>query len=102
MSQAIGSLASGPNSHHSPVMAWDEDLDTTGMKCPLPVLKARKRLNGMQPGAVLRLTTTDPMAVIDVPHFCAEAGHELISREVVADGHVWLLRRTAVAAAEND
>jgi len=83
-------------------MAWDEDLDTTGMKCPLPVLKARKRLNGMQPGTVLRLTTTDPMAVIDVPHFCAEAGHELISREVVADGHVWLLRRTAVAAAEND
>lgn len=83
-------------------MAWDEDLDTTGMKCPLPVLKARKRLNGMRPGAVLRLKTTDPMAAIDVPHFCTEAGHELISREVVADGHVWLLRRTAVAAAEND
>ena len=44
-----------------------------------PCLKARKRLSGMAPGGVLRLIATDPAAVIDVPHFCAEAGHELIS-----------------------
>ena len=43
-------------------------LDAIGLLCPLPVLKARKRLLTMQPGAVLRLVATDPAAVIDVPH----------------------------------
>ncbi|MCB2104347.1 MAG: sulfurtransferase TusA family protein, partial [Rhodobacteraceae bacterium] len=59
-------------------MEWDQEIDATGLLCPLPVLKARKRLAGMTPGAVLRLVSTDPAAVIDVPHFCAEAGHVLL------------------------
>ncbi len=53
----------------------DEDLDCADLLCPLPVLKARKRLMAMQAGAVLRVTTTDPMAIIDLPHFCRQAGH---------------------------
>ena len=51
-------------------MKWDDTLDASGLLCPLPVLKARKRLKGMAPGAVLRLIATDPAAVVDVPHFC--------------------------------
>jgi tRNA 2-thiouridine synthesizing protein A len=78
-------------------MTWDEELDATGMLCPLPVLKARKRLRGMAPGAVLRLLATDPAAVVDVPHFCAEAGHDLLGVEDLrdrADGaQVYLIRR---------
>jgi tRNA 2-thiouridine synthesizing protein A len=66
-------------------MTWDEELDATGMLCPLPVLKARKRLRGMAPGAVLRLLATDPAAVVDVPHFCAEAGHDLLGVEDLPD-----------------
>ena len=59
-------------------MVWDEELDALGLLCPLPVLKARKRLIGMVDKAVLQLITDDPAAVIDVPHFCKESGHKLI------------------------
>ncbi|WP_375543293.1 sulfurtransferase TusA family protein [Aliiroseovarius crassostreae] len=59
-------------------MTYDETLDAIGLLCPLPVLKARKRLKSMQNGQVLRLEATDPAAVIDVPHFCAEQGHEFL------------------------
>ena len=57
----------------------DEELDVSGYQCPLPVLKAKRRLETMAPGSVLRLISTDPAAVIDVAHFCKEQGHELLS-----------------------
>lgn len=57
----------------------DDDLDCEHLLCPLPVLRARKRLLGMQKGAVLALRATDKMAMVDIPHFCAEAGHRLLS-----------------------
>lgn len=75
-------------------MIWDDEIDATGLLCPLPVLKARKRLKAMLPGAVLRLVATDPAAVIDVPHFCAESGHCLISAETEAGPQIYLIRRT--------
>jgi len=55
------------------------ELDARGLLCPLPVLKARKRIAALPSGAVLRILTTDPAAVLDVPHFCAEAGHAVIA-----------------------
>lgn len=62
------------------------DLDTCGLLCPLPVLKARKSLKGLAPGARLRLIADDPAAQIDVPHFCAEQGHILVSEDQDQDG----------------
>lgn len=62
-------------------MTWDAELDARGLLCPLPVLKARKRLSGLAPGAVLRMLADDPAAAIDVPHFCAEAGHALVAED---------------------
>lgn len=59
-------------------MEYDDDYDASGLLCPLPVLKARKRLLALGPGQVLRLTATDPAAVVDVPHFCAQAGYRMI------------------------
>jgi tRNA 2-thiouridine synthesizing protein A len=77
-------------------MTWDDELDARGLLCPLPVLKARKRLGPLAPGAVLRLLADDPAALIDVPHFCAEAGHELLGREDLDHRcHAWLIRRGA-------
>ena len=55
-----------------------EILDVTGRVCPLPVLKLRKRLSSLTAGATVTMLATDPAARIDVPHFCAEAGHELV------------------------
>ncbi|AVO39602.1 sulfurtransferase TusA family protein [Pukyongiella litopenaei] len=57
-----------------------DTLDAIGLLCPLPVLKARKRLMALPDGAVLELLADDPAAVIDVPHFCVESGHVLIGQ----------------------
>jgi tRNA 2-thiouridine synthesizing protein A len=71
-----------------------ETLDASGLLCPLPVLKARKRLKSMVSGSVLRLVSTDPAAVIDVPHFCMESGHELLSVHDEPDGaRAFVIRR---------
>lgn len=74
-------------------MTWDEDVDATGLLCPLPVLRARKRLKSMASGEVLKLLATDPAAVIDVPHFCAEAGHELLASSDEGDVQIYFIRR---------
>ncbi len=66
--------------------AADAELDTTGLLCPLPVLKARKRLAGLAEGAVLAVRSDDPAARVDFPHFCAEQGHALISVADAPDG----------------
>ncbi len=57
----------------------DAEVDARGLLCPLPVLRARKRLNAMAPGQVLRVLADDGMARIDLPHFCAQAGHSHLS-----------------------
>ena len=62
------------------VMADPMILDARGLKCPLPVLKARKAMKTMEAGDVLRVLTTDPGAVGDFKHFCDTTGHRLISR----------------------
>lgn len=63
-------------------------VDARGLKCPLPVLKARKRMEALALGEELALVADDPAAVIDVPHFCAEQGHALVAQEDQADGAV--------------
>ena len=59
-------------------------LDLTGLKCPLPVLKARRQLAQMTDG-VLEVTADDPAAPLDFGHFCDTAGHQLV-RNDAADG----------------
>lgn len=54
------------------------ELDATGLKCPLPVLRAKKRLKDIAPGATLRVLATDPDAVKDFEAFCAETGHAFV------------------------
>jgi tRNA 2-thiouridine synthesizing protein A len=53
-------------------------LDAKGLKCPLPVLKARKALKTVPPGGILRVLATDPGAVKDFEHFCATTGCTLV------------------------
>jgi tRNA 2-thiouridine synthesizing protein A len=80
-------------------MQWDEEIDAAGLLCPLPVLRARKRLLAMRPGTVLRLIATDPAAVVDVPHFCAEAGHEFLGMTEEGRACAYLIRRGSRAPA---
>ncbi|TNC68044.1 sulfurtransferase TusA family protein [Rubellimicrobium roseum] len=74
-------------------MTPDREVDARGLICPLPVLKARKVLEGMKPGEVLRVLATDAMAAIDLPHFCAEAGHTHLGQTVEDGAQVHLIRR---------
>ncbi|EBA03352.1 MAG: sulfurtransferase TusA family protein [Paracoccaceae bacterium] len=66
-------------------MNWDAELDAIGLLCPLPVLKARKRLQALDVGQVLRVVADDPAAIIDFPHFCLESGHLLVSQSQDGD-----------------
>lgn len=63
----------------------DHEIDARGLLCPLPVLRARKVLLGLRPGARVLLIATDAASWLDVPHFCAQSGHTLISAQD-ADG----------------
>ena len=60
-------------------MSADLELNLTGMKCPLPVLKARRQINQMAPRSVLKVTADDPAAPLDFEHFCNMGGHDLLS-----------------------
>ncbi|TNJ40182.1 sulfurtransferase TusA family protein [Phaeobacter sp. B1627] len=72
---------------------FDTTLDAIGLLCPLPVLKARKRLQPLSVGSVLRILADDPAAVIDVPHFCSEAGHDFIGVEEGENHQIYLIRK---------
>lgn len=67
-------------------MSEPDIVDARGLLCPLPVLRLRKRLMALPAGGRLRLIATDPAAVIDVPHFCEEGGHLLVSAYEVEQG----------------
>lgn len=68
-------------------------LDLSGLLCPLPVLKARKRLEAMQSGHVLKVIATDPMSAIDMPHFCSEQGHTLLDHQQEGEALIFRIRR---------
>ena len=70
-----------------------ECYDLRGLKCPLPVLKTKKRMAPLEKGARIWVETTDPLAVIDIPHFCSESGHRLIEMQTVDDGHRFLIEK---------
>ncbi len=60
-------------------MNFDQELDTRGLNCPLPILKAKKALNTMQSGQVLKIVATDPGSVKDFEAFSRQTGNELLS-----------------------
>jgi len=74
-------------------MIANDTLDACGLMCPLPVLKLRKRLETLEIGEVIALRADDPAAVVDVPHFCAESGHELIASSDEAGVQTYLIRK---------
>ena len=68
-------------------------LDAKGLKCPLPVLKARKAMREVPLGGVLRVIATDPGAVKDFEHFCKTTGHELLDRRKEQGALVFDIRK---------
>lgn len=70
-----------------------EIYDLRGLKCPYPAIKTEKRLRSMASGATLTVETTDPLAVIDIPHLCNEKGHTLLASEKTDNGHRFMIRK---------
>lgn len=59
---------------------FDSFLDTSGLKCPLPVIRARKLIRTLPSGTCLKIICTDPLAEIDIPHMSNSDGHRLVGK----------------------
>ncbi len=74
-------------------MNIDIELDTRGLNCPLPILKAKKALSGMETGQVLRVTATDSGSVRDFQAFARQTGNELIEQQTAGSDFIHVMRR---------
>ncbi len=75
-------------------MAFDKELDASGLACPLPIVKTKKALAAMAPGQVLRVISTDGGSVADMPAFAEKTGNTLLSSGQEPGGrYVFLLKR---------
>ena len=74
-------------------MQAHKELDTRGLNCPLPILKAKKALADMSSGDVLKVVATDPGSVRDFQAFARQTGNELVEQSSASDEFVHYLRR---------
>ncbi|MEO8155792.1 MAG: sulfurtransferase TusA family protein [Rhizobacter sp.] len=74
-------------------MDFQKELDTRGLNCPLPILKAKKALADMSSGDVLKVVATDPGSVRDFQAFARQTGNELVEQSAANDEFVHYLRR---------
>jgi tRNA 2-thiouridine synthesizing protein A len=73
----------------------DQTLDVKGLNCPLPILRAKKALNGMAVGSTLEVLATDPGAVKDFEAFCRTTGNELVESDQGDNIYRFVIRRAA-------
>jgi len=74
-------------------MNFDKELDARGLNCPLPILKAKKALNEMQSGQVLKIVSTDPGSVKDFQAFAKQTGNDLLSQAAAEKEFTFFLKR---------
>ena len=74
-------------------MNAQKELDTRGLNCPLPILKAKKALADMRSGDVLRVVATDPGSMRDFQAFARQTGNELVEQQSSNDEFIHFLRR---------
>ena len=73
-----------------------KQLDAKGLKCPLPVLKARRAMKDMAPGEVLEIEATDAGSVADFAHFCKTTGHRLLGQESAEGVYSFRIEKAAI------
>jgi len=71
----------------------DNVIDTRGMICPLPVLRLAKVLRNTPVGTIVTIWADDPIAVVDIPHFCAESGHRLVTQSDDGEHQIYKIER---------
>lgn len=75
-------------------MEATQTLDAKGLNCPLPILKAKKALKGLNSGDVLEILSTDPGSVADFDAFCKTTGNELLSSDTSGDVYTYYIKKT--------
>ncbi|WP_077037284.1 sulfurtransferase TusA family protein [Pelomonas sp. KK5] len=74
-------------------MNANKELDTRGLNCPLPILKAKKALADMESGQLLKVVATDPGSMRDFQAFARQTGNELVEQSQAGDEYVHVLKR---------
>ena len=74
-------------------MIIDKEVDTRGLNCPLPILKAKKALAEMSSGEVLKVIATDPGSTRDFQAFTKQTGNELVKQDAQNGEFIHILRR---------
>jgi TusA-related sulfurtransferase len=74
-------------------MQIDKEIDTRGLNCPLPILKAKKALTDMHSGQLLKVISTDGGSVRDFQAFSKQTGNELVDQQTLGDEFIHVLRR---------
>ncbi len=74
---------------------FDQELDASGLNCPLPILRAKKAIAGMEAGQTLRIVATDPGSVKDFEAFCKQTGNELVSSGEEGGKFTFLIKKAA-------
>lgn len=74
-------------------MNIDKELDTRGLNCPLPILKAKKALADMQSGQTIKVLSTDPGSVRDFQAFAKQTGNELVEQQTAGNDFIHVMRR---------
>jgi tRNA 2-thiouridine synthesizing protein A len=72
------------------------EYDATGLLCPLPVLRANRKLRELPPGGLLAVRATDPAAEQDFPAYCRQTGHQLVSSRREGDVLIFVIRKRSV------
>ena len=74
-------------------MEVDREIDTRGLNCPLPILKAKKSLNDMTTGQLLKVVSTDPGSIRDFQAFARQTGNALVEQQTVGSDFIHVLKR---------
>jgi tRNA 2-thiouridine synthesizing protein A len=72
---------------------FDQELDASGLNCPLPILRAKKTLNGMESGKVLKIIATDPGSVKDFEAFAKQTGNELMESSEEGGKFIFFIKK---------
>jgi tRNA 2-thiouridine synthesizing protein A len=73
---------------------FDQELDCSGMACPMPILKTKKAVDALHLGQVLKMIATDPGSLPDVQAWTAKTGHELLSHQEDGNKFIFYIKKT--------
>jgi len=73
---------------------FNEELDASGLNCPLPIIRAKKALNKLESGQILRIISTDPGSVKDFEAFAKQTGNELLESETEGSSFIFRLKKS--------